>query len=62
MFKAKTGWCGGVKPDIKFVKGGVTYLLDIGFSNNADVYYKAKKKKYDESTEYKNGKVVPIIF
>ena len=62
MFKAKTGWCGGVKPDITFVKGGVTYLLDIGFSNNADIYYKAKKKKYDESTEYKNGKVVPIIF
>jgi hypothetical protein len=37
---------GGVKPDIKVEKNGISYFIDVGFSNDADAYYKFKKGKY----------------
>jgi len=48
-FKADTGWKGGYKPDVTLSRNGIKYYLDIGFSNDAEIYFKVKRKKFEKS-------------
>lgn len=40
----------GAKPDIHFTCKDKVYYIDVGFSNDANAYAKAKQKKYAQST------------
>ena len=48
-YNAGTGWKGGYKPDLVLNRNGKKYYLDIGFSNNAETYFKVKRKKFEKS-------------